>query len=184
MISEKISEIISIQFMIFPYTKIVKLEVFDLKNQRGVGAVKEIIIQKKDFKISGIILENSFLDRGIKIVNSTDIVDISPEGVVINDSDSISSPKENVRLAEAIKDGLYGIGQKVVTKDGKSLGRVNDLFVSTETLMISKIFIKNIFSERVIPSSAIVEIKGKKIIVKNNFETVRVSVPEISASVV
>lgn len=170
--------------MILPYTKLVGLDVFDLKNQTRVGKIKEIIIQKKDFKISGIVLEKSLLDRNVKVVSSTDIVEITPQGVIVRDSNSVSSLKENVRLKEAIDDGLHGIGQKVVTKSGNSLGKVVDLFISTETLMISKIFVKNIFTERVIASTAIEEIKKRKIIVKDSFETVKATMPEISTSLV
>lgn len=170
--------------MILPYTKIVGLDIFDLKNRQKVGKIKEVVIQKKDFKISGIILENSIFDRNMKLVSSTDIVDISPQGIVIRDSDSISSSKENVRLALAIKEGMHGIGQKVVTKSGKQLGKVVDLFISTETLEIAKIHVKNIFAERIISKTAIVDIEKRKIIVKENFEAARLSTPEVSASLV
>jgi uncharacterized protein YrrD len=160
--------------MIVPYSKIIGLDVFDLKNQLKIGRVKEIVFQKKDFKISGIILENSFFERNVKVISNIDIVDISPQGVVVKDSDSVSNLKESVRLAEAVKEGMRGVDQKVVTKTGKSLGRVVDLYISAETLLISKIFVKNIFSERIISSNAILEIKKRKII----------SVPEISTSII
>ncbi len=170
--------------MILPYTKIVGLDVFDLKNQSKVGVVKDIVIQKKDFKISGIILENSIFNRDAKVVSHADIVDISTQGVVIRDSDAISSLKENVRIGEAIKEGMHGIGQKVVTKSGKSLGRVVDLFILSETLEIPKFYVKNIFGERIIARTAIVDIEKRKIIVKENFETEKASMPEISTSLV
>ena len=170
--------------MILPYTKIVGLDIFDLKNQSKVGTVKDIVIQKKDFKISGIILENSVFNRDTKVVNQADIVDISAQGVVIRDNDAVSNLKENVRIGDAIKEGMHGIGQKVVTKSGKSLGRVVDLFILSETLEIPKFYVKNIFGERIIARTAIVDIKKRKIIVKENFETEKASMPEISASLI
>lgn len=170
--------------MILPYTKIVGLPIFDFKNQQKVGQVSDLIFSPKDFKISGVILERSFFDRKAKVASSADIVDLSSQGVIVNDDGAILILDENVRLKEAIRSGHHGIGQKVVTKGGKSLGRVIDLFVSTEMLQVSKIHVKNILSERIISSTAVVEIKKRKIIVKDNFETVKMGVPVMGQSVI
>lgn len=170
--------------MILPYTKIVGLTVYDFKNQRKIGQIKDVVFEAKNFKVSGLTLEGSFLERKAKIVNSTDVIDIGSQGVIVNDSEAISSIEENVRLKDAIKSGCHGIGQKVVTKGGKGLGRVIDLFVETETLEISKIHVKNIFTERIISRAAIIEMKKKKIIVKENFEAVKMGAPAMGASVI
>lgn len=170
--------------MILPYTKIIGLDVIDLKNQVRAGKVREIIFSKKDFKIAGLVLESPIFSRSVSAVAVSDVLEISPQGIVVNNEDSISDLKENVRLNEAIKEGLFGIGQKVVTKSGKTLGKVNDLFISAETISVSKLFVKSTFSERVIPSTAIFEIKKRKIVVKDDFESAKVAAPAISASVI
>lgn len=170
--------------MILPYTKIIGLGIYELKNQSKVGIVKEIVFQKTDYKISGIILDGSFFGRSIKVVSEADIVEISPKGIIVKDVDSVSDLKENARIQNEVKAGLSGIGQKVVTKSGSYLGRVYDLFISTDTLATPKLFVKSVFSERVISSNAIVEIKKRKIIVRDEFQTVKVSVPEISTSII
>jgi len=170
--------------MILPYTKIIGLPVFDFKNQSQIGTVKDVIIQAKDFKVSGFILESSIFDRKTKVISSTDLIDIASQGVIANDEDAVSTTEENVRLKDAIKSGYHGIGQKVVTKSGKGIGKVIDLFISSETLEISKIHVKSVFIERIISRSAIIEIKKKKIIVRDNFEAVQTGVPAMGPSVI
>ncbi len=170
--------------MILPYTKIVGLPVFDFKNQQKVGEISDLIFSHKDFNISGVILERSFFDRKTKVASSADIVDLSSQGVIVNDEEAILILDENVRLKAAIHSGYHGIRQKVVTKSGKGLGRVIDLFISTEMLQVSKIHVKSILSERIISATAVIEIKKRKIIVKDNFETVKMGVPVMGQSVI
>lgn len=170
--------------MILPYTKIVGKPIYELKGQTKIGIVKEVIFQKADFKVSGLLLEHSIFDREKPSVTSADIVEVVNEGVIVKDDDSVSNLKENVRLFESLKNGVYGIGQTVVTKSGKSLGKVIDLYIESTSLSVVKIYAKNIFSERIISSTAIIEIEGKKIVVKENFESIRAVAPITSASLI
>lgn len=170
--------------MILLYTKIVGLPIFDFRSQQKVGEVKDLTFQVKDFKVSGIVLEGALFQRKKRVISVADVIDIESQGTVINGEEAISLIDENLRMKEAIRSGYHGIGQKVVTRSGKSLGRVIDLFISTDTMTIAKIHVKGLFSEKIVSSSAIVEIKKRKIIVKDNFETIKIGAPAIGSSVI
>jgi uncharacterized protein YrrD len=162
--------------MILTYTKIVDQNIYELKSQHKLGKVSEIIIKKSNLSIYGVILQNdSFLGRNVKVVNAADIVELTPNGVLVKDEDSVTSLKDNLRMKEAIDHKYFGIGQKVYTRKGKYIGKVFDFTISSDTLEITKFYTKSLLAERIIASAAIVEFNKKKIVIKNDYESVAVA---------
>jgi uncharacterized protein YrrD len=170
--------------MLVPYTKIVGSPIVEIRTQLKVGVVGDLAMQKSDLSLSGIILRNNFLDFSKRVISASDIVDISNQAVIINDEDSIVPLPEAVRIKEALEKNLHGILQRVVTKKGKNIGIVTDYLVESTTLSITKFYCKTLLTEKIIPKNSVTDIVGKKIIIKDDFETVRVGSPVIESSLV
>lgn len=171
--------------MIIPYTKLVGLSVFELKTQTKLGFVLDVIIKKSDISVYGLVVKTSLLPFSkMKVVTETDILEIGNEGVIVQDEEAIADLDETVRLKEAYHHKLRGINQHVKTKSGKNLGKVFDYLVRANDLSITRIYIKNLVSERIIPASAITEINGKHITVNNDYDLVNVKTTAIEAEMV
>lgn len=159
--------------MIISFSKLTGAPIFELKTQTKLGFVLDIIIKKSDISVYGLVVKTSLAPfTRAKAISETDILEISSDGIIVEDEKAISEMTETVRLKEAWDGGLHGVGQKVKTKSGKYIGKVFDYLVRADDLCITKIYVKNIVSERIIPTSAIIEIKGKNITINNDYDLV------------
>ena len=170
--------------MVITYSKIVGANVVELKTQSIVGQVSDLIIQKTDLQISGMTLAKGFLDKNEKTISASDVVDLAPAAVVVRDQESISSLNDNIRMKESYKDGYRGIYQRVETRTGKKVGIVFDYLVESKTLSITKFYVRTLLTEKIIGSSSVVELRGKVLVIKDDFETARLVSPAIKASIV
>jgi len=100
---------------------------------------------------------------------------------VIAEIDTCKKTKINIseleRVKEALRERLYGVNQSVKTKSGKSIGRVYDYTIDSSTNAIQKLYIKSLLDDRIIPISAVTEIKGKRITIRDDFEIATVPEP-------
>ena len=92
--------------------------------------------------------------------------------------------KDAIRIKQAIDQGLSGIGQKVVTKSGKKIGKVFDYLISVNDLSITKLYVKNMMSERIIPITAVNEIKGNIIIINDDYDMVSIPRTAVEAKMI
>lgn len=145
----------------------------------------DIIIKKSDISIYGLVVRTSILPFAkMKVITETDILEIGHDGVIIQDEDAITNFDDSVRLKEAYHHKLHGINQHVRSKSGKNLGKVFDYLVRATDLSITKIYVKSLVSERIIPTSAITKIEGKHITVNNDYDTLDVKTSAIEAEMV
>lgn len=157
--------------MFIPYSKIIGLPVFAVKNQSLAGHIVDVVLKKTAFEPQGFIIKISPLPlTKHKVISSTDVIELSNQGLVVDNENSISDLKDAVRLRETIEDGYIGIGQKVYTESGKRIGKVFDYLVSVPDLSINKIYVKNMISERILPVSLIRSYKKDIIIVVDDFD--------------
>lgn len=142
----------------------------EIRNQAKLGTVFDVVIKKSDLSVSGLLVKtNKLIDRP-RVVVASDILEVNPEGVVINNAGSLVSLGDVVRLSEAIHQGYHGLHQKVITRSGKRIGWVFDYLISSTDLTITKLYIQTLFYERIIPVSVITKFEGRKIIISDDFE--------------
>lgn len=159
--------------MIIPYSKIIGMSVFAVKNQSCVGIIVGVVLKKQDFAVHGFIVKTSVLPFiSNKVISATDVVDLTPEGLVVENDNIVSDLHDAVRLHQAIHDGYTGIQQKVITESGKRIGRVFDYLVSAPDLSISRIYIRSLLSERILPKAAIKSFKKGIIIIRDDYDLV------------
>ena len=155
--------------MILKYSSIIGLPVADLKDQSHVGKVSEVIIDPCSVSIAAVAVEQpSWLFSKSRFVIKLDVVYLLKNGVIIEDAESLIDREESVNIERLIKSNNFGIGQKVVTSSGILLGHVYDFLVESESLSITKFYIKHLLRERIISIDKIESVDGKLITVKDN----------------
>lgn len=164
--------------MILRYTQIIGLPIFELKNQSLLGYSHECVLDNVKKSILGIVLKPSLFSQPKFILLKMDVLKILKKNIVVRDEGAISEIKDLVRVQTLIENGLFGIGQKVQSEDGRNIGQLDDYEVDTDTLAITRLHIKGLGTERIIPSTLIISIEPKMITIKDPFSRVE-AIPEI-----
>jgi len=158
--------------MITRYSQVLHTPVITLDEQKNLGVVSDIVLNKTDFIIKAFIVRTMPIIPIRKVVSFSDVVEIASNAVLVQNNDAISEMRDSVRVREALKAKAHGIGQRVYTKSGKFVGVVYDYTIHSETGKIIKLYIKTWLSDRIIGTETIFKVKGKKIIIKDEFETI------------
>jgi len=158
--------------VIIKYSQVVHSPVLELKGQTRLGFAFDLVIQKSDLSIKAVMVKNGSFGLATRIATNTDIIELNSGSVILRDDDSLVSINEAERVREAIKDKMHGIGQKVRTKSGKSIGKVYDYTIDNATCAIQKFYVKSLLDERIISVSSVTKFEGKNITVKDDFELI------------
>ncbi len=150
------------------YSKIVGTPVYD-DGIRPLTTVKDLIVDPENGKLLAFVVN---LSKNLIIV-PFDIISWK-EVIRIHNGDSIIEGNEVIRIAEVQKRGVKIFHNKVETKDGQKLGKVNDFSVNSNSLMLQKLYLsKGIlglvrYESRIISAKNIIEILPEKIVIKDN----------------
>lgn len=143
-------------------------QVGSLEEGSLVGRVEKVIINPGEIQIIGLLVKvPGFLSRP-KAVSFLDVVDIDASAVVIRSADSLVDSSEIVRLQKLIKYKFNFIGLPVKDKSGKVLGRVNDAVVETAGGDIVRIYVRNMFNDRVFERALIKKVTLKEVVISEN----------------
>jgi len=161
--------------MLTLYSKIVNLPIIELENQSRLASVLDVVVDPKNGRILGLIAKvGSILPRD-QLVAARDISQILPTTILVVDAERLTAIDEVVRVNELYKKHYTLFGKKVVTENGKLLGKINDYLIDDEALSLVKIYVRHLISDRIIPYSAVVKIDDKAVTVKDDFEAISVS---------
>ncbi len=159
--------------MILSYSQIISNDVLSINEQKSVGKVSDIVLQKTDLKIKAALLQQNFFFLPQKLVSFNDIVDFDSNALVIRTEDSVTLLKDMIAAQKAIKADLCGVNQKVITKSGSFVGKVYDYTIESTSGMIYSLYIRKLFSEKIIPRSIILELNGNTFIIEDDYELVK-----------
>lgn len=168
--------------MLTSYSKLINSKIFDLKDQSNLGDVAEVIYRKGELIVQGMVLKRSFFSREVPVVETVDIVEVTHGALIINNDQGVYDINEAIRLKESYKHGFLGINQNVITKSGKKIGKVIDFIISTDDFTVEKILVRGVLSERLIPKAAVVSYHPDTIVIKNEFEKVKITTPVMEST--
>lgn len=162
---------------------LVNRPVMSLRTGSQIAMATNAIINPNNLKIEGWYCQERFGKKKLLILQSQDIRDVVPQGIVVNDHEALSAADELIRLKAIIKVNFEPIGKAVVTVGGQKLGKVNDWAAESSSLFIQKLYvsqslIKNLSTGSLsIDRSQIVEITNRKIVVNEPTVTEEVPAP-------
>ncbi|MDR3297970.1 MAG: hypothetical protein LBT19_01150 [Candidatus Nomurabacteria bacterium] len=129
------------------------------------------------YTLDGALLKNSEVGN---ILETVDIRELSPRGMIVDSIDDFVTRENIIRLDEIMSLNFKLIGLKVVSQDGKKLGKVSNYTVDSVSFMIYQLIVQRpaikaiLDPELTINRSQIIEIDDYKITIKNEEEKVEV----------
>lgn len=115
------------------------VQVMSLRTGGPIGMASSMIINPNNLKIEGWYIQDRFSGKRLVLVSS-EIRDIAPQGIIINDHEVLAEADELVRLKPIMDIGFELIGKQVISQGGKKYGKVTDFAVETDSLLIKKVY--------------------------------------------
>lgn len=163
---------------------LVNIPVMSLRTGGMVAMAEKPIINPNNLKIEGWYCRDQFT-KAILILLVKDIRDIVPQGLAVDDYDTLSEPSELVRLHEILEIEFELLGKHVVSDAKRRIGKVSDYAVNTKSYYVQKLYVtqpvyKNISGGQLnIDRTQIVEITNRQIIVREANEKVGSAIPAL-----
>jgi len=164
---------------------LIDIPVMSLRTLGVVATAERPIINPNNLKIEGWYCQDQF-SKNTLILLSKDIRDIVPQGLAIDDYDSLSEPEELVRLQEILEIGFELIGKLVITDRKRKVGKVTDYAVDANSFTVQKLYVsqpvyKNLTGGQLsIGRTQIVEITNRHVVVKDVEEKIGATAPAMS----
>lgn len=160
-------------------SKLVGYPVLSLHVGGEVARTKEPIINPEGLKIIGYTLEGALVRGEIGNIMTVDSIrEFSNRGLIVDSTDDFFESGDVIKIDKVIDLNFKLVGLKVVTKGGRTLGKVSDYTVDTDSFTIYQIIVKRpvlkslLDPELTINRSQIVEVDDYKITVKNEEQKV------------
>jgi sporulation protein YlmC with PRC-barrel domain len=149
-----------------------------------IGLTSSAIIDPENLNILGYTVEGPALRNKSETGNILDVNDVrelGAEGLIINSADVLVHREDVIRIDEVMKLNFNLVGLKVVTKDGKKIGKVVDYTFDSNSFMIYQLIVQRPVSfaafsdpQLTINRSQIVEIDDYTVTIKHDKEQVKV----------
>ena len=148
-----------------------------------VAKTSMAVIDPEDLKVIAYTLEGAIIkndpDVG-DILSTDDIREISDPGLIVDSTDRFTTREDVIHFDEVMNLHFDLVGLKVVTQDGKKLGKIVDYTLDSGTFMIYQLIVQRPFMsslidpELTINRSQIVEVDDFKVTIKHDKAQVKV----------
>ena len=161
------------------------MPVLSLHVRGEVARTSAAVIDPEDLKVIAYTLEGAIIkndpDVG-DILSIDDIREMGDSGLIVDSTDRFTTREDVIHFDEVMNLGFNLVGLKVVTQDGKKLGKIVDYTLDSGTFMIYQLIVQRPFMsslidpELTINRSQIVEVDDFKVTIKH--EKAQVKVPK------
>lgn len=139
--------------------KLINLPVAAADEQSKIGEIADIIIEPENGRVLGFLVKTGGIFGATKALSIVDIKDWDPNGIVTSSIDNLVSPDNIVRIKEVLDRHITILNMKAKTEAGKSLGKVENFLIDTETEMVAKYYLRDLLGNaRVFPAETVVSI--------------------------
>jgi uncharacterized protein YrrD len=169
--------------MLLVGSRMIGARVLSLHVGGTVAQIKKPIIDPEDLKVIGYQLEGPIIkndpDVG-DILDTNDVREVSLDGFIVDSTDRFTTREDVIRFDKVMGLNFNLVGLKVVTQDGKKLGKIKDYTMDSTTFMIYQLIVDRPFmsslidSELTINRSQIIEIDDYKVTIKHDKAEVKV----------
>ncbi len=158
--------------------------ILSIQDGHPIGTVKDTICNPNNLKIEGFYcIDNS---RTIKVLLNQDIREVSLQGFIVNDFNSLTDPTELIRLKKILDINYDLIRKTVETIDKQKVGKVENFAIDSTNMYVSKLYVsqsilKNFKGTTLsVDRSQILEITDHKIIIENLEKKIKVGTPAVA----
>ena len=154
-----------------PISSIRDIPVLDLETGEVLGRVTSWAINPTDQRIAAWLLNKPSLFGTQLAISPADIIEYSPDMIVVRDRTAVINPKEILGLTDLIQRKLIVIGLPAISETRKPLGQVTELLFDTISSKIEKYYLspgsgltRLTSQDLVIPADKVVEITGRQVV--------------------
>lgn len=146
--------------------------VLSLRTGAPIATTTGAIINPNNLKIEGFYCHAPDKKHKTAVLVEQDIRDVIPQGIVVNDADSLTDPEDLVRLQKIMDLNFELVGKKVVTENKERLGKVSDFAIDTKSMFIKKLYVTQSILKSFtggnlgVDRSQIIEITDKKVVIR------------------
>lgn len=164
------------------YESIIGTRVLSLRAGGSVAELIAPIVNPNNLYIEGWFVKDNRSQSQLILVSS-DIREVLPQGIVINDYEVLVEPSELIRLREIMEIDFQPVGLRVVSESGKKYGKITDYAYEASNSFIQKLYaaqslVKNFSGGTLsIDRSQIVEVTNQKIVIEDPSERSTVQAP-------
>lgn len=166
--------------MLISSTDLTSFPILSLRSSSKIAIISKLIINPYDLTIQALKLAGRQLDNPKdSYLLPEDIREISPLGIIINDSEDIVSGTDVIRLQKTLDLQFELIGLPVIDKQQRKVGKVVNYNIIVENMTIYQLVVqrpmfKDFFDpELLIHRSQIAELSHDKVIIKNSLSQLR-----------
>jgi sporulation protein YlmC with PRC-barrel domain len=162
---------------------IINKPVLSLRTNGLVAITTDVIINPTNLKIEGWYCQDRFEKKRQLVLQSQDIRDVLPQGLVVNDHDSLSEAEDLVRLKDILDTKFELLGKPVITVSKQKVGKVSDFAIEVETMYIQKLYVSQSLLKSIsggslsVDRNQIVEITNKKIVIQEILQPTKATAP-------
>lgn len=146
-----------------------------------VSHTVEPIIDPESLSVIAYELDSREIDdpEAGDILMIEDVREFTDDGLIINSTDNLVNREDVIKLDKVMSLGFKLIGLKVVTKDGKKLGKVINYTLDSGSFSIFQLIVQRPFLDAIVDPeltinrSQIVEIDDDKITIKHDKQKVK-----------
>lgn len=155
--------------MLIHLTNLIGLAVASLHEEAKIGEVQNVVLNPQTGELVGFWVKVPGWFAKPKALSYRDVVAYEPSALVVRNADVLVEAQEIKPFERAARHKRANwLGRPVVSEEGKSLGRVQDVILDTNLDTVAKIHVSALFgTERVIDRSNIVDIKEHEIVVRD-----------------
>lgn len=166
-------------------SKVASMPVLSLHVGGPIAEIREAVIDPEDLKVIAYTLDGAIIKNDPEVGNildTQDIREISNSGLIVDSADRFTTREDVIRFDKVMDLGFHLVGLKVVTTDGKKLGKIVDYTLDSSTFMIYQLIVQRPFMsslmdpELTINRSQIVEVDDFKVTIKH--EKAQVKMPK------
>lgn len=166
--------------MLISSTDLTNFPILSLRSSSKIATISKLIINPYDLTIQALKLTGRQLDNPKdSYLLPEDIREISPLGIIVNDSEDIVSSTDVIRLQKTLDLQFELIGLPVIDKQQRKVGKVINYNIIAENMMIYQLVVqrpmfKDFFDpELLVHRSQIAELSHDKVIIKNSLNQLR-----------
>lgn len=148
-------------------TSLIGLSVASLEDKSKIGYIRKILIDTDAGKVMGFVIAKNIIAKS-QLILLSEVFGLDKSALVIKDQTVITDIEEVVAAKAILGKGVGLIGHRVISQEGRKIGRVVDLGISLDNGLILKFYVRSFLMDRIIPRSRIIEITKKGVVVHDD----------------
>jgi len=169
-------------------SKMINNPILSLHVGDQIAATQRAIVDPEDLRVIAYTLTGPLLnDPEVgNILMTDDVRELGPNGLIIDSIDRLVNREDIIHLDEVMSLNFNLIGLRVVSEDGKKIGKIVDYTLDSQSFMVYQLIVQRpMFAsfndpQLTVNRSQIVEIDDFKVTIRHGEEEVKVKKKETS----